>query len=119
MLLTLCLLIVSKNNAVCFAQESIQPLAAVNKLYFRALHFYEQKNWKAAREAFQDHLSVSNHDLLFIPSMYYLAFCYQQLHDVQRSIVLYQKVIAQANTEEVFWSQMAQKRMDELSAVDQ
>ena len=105
----------SNSITLCFAQEAITPLAAVNKTYFKALHLYEHKNWKAAKEAFQDFLSISDRNLLFLPSMYYLAYCYQRLHDDQKSLALYQKVIAQANGEEVFWSQMAQKRMEEIA----
>ncbi len=105
----------SNNSPVCFAQEAVSPLAEVNKTYFKALHFYEHKNWRAAKESFQDFLSISDHNLLFIPSMYYLAYCYQQMHEDQKSLTLYQKVVTQASAEDAFWSQMAQKRMEEIS----
>lgn len=109
------LLVLLKSDLDCFAQDSVQPLAKINKIYFKAQHYYEQRNWRAAKDAFQDFLSLSDHNSLFIPSMYYLAYCHQQLHDDQKSAALYQKVIAQASTEEIFWSQMAQKRLESFA----
>lgn len=106
-----------QSSTFAFAQESIQPLVKVNKAYAKAIYFYERKNWNAAKESFQDFLALSDQNPLFVPAMYYLAYCYQQLHNIQESTTLYHRVIAQSNAEEVFWSQMAQKRLQEIEPV--
>ncbi len=108
-------MMLGQNSNTSFAQESITPLVKVNAIYFKAQRFYERKNWRAAKEAYQDFLAISDRNVLFIPAMYYLAYCYQQLHENQKSATLYHKVITQANEDEAFWSQMAQKRLEEVS----
>lgn len=109
------LLIMSKSSIVCFAQDAVAPLVEVNKTYLKAVNLYEHKKWNAAKEAFHEFLSISDANPLVFPAMYYLAYCYQQLHDDAKSSTLYQKVINEAGSQDVFWSQMAQKRLEELS----
>lgn len=105
----------TKSNSPVWSGDSVQPLVVVNKAYFKALKLYEKKNWRAARDAFQDFLSITDRNPLYLPAMYYLAYCYQELNDQAKSSTLYHKVIAQANEEEAFWVQMAQKRLEAMS----
>jgi len=48
-----------------------------------------------------------------VTCLYYLAYCYQQLGDKNQAILLYHKVIDQAQGGDAFWADMAQKRIEE------
>lgn len=96
----------------CFANDAVVPIAQANKIYFKALKYYEHKNWEAAKEGFRDFLAVSDEGPLYIPAMYYLAYSLQQLNQSKKSATIYHKVITQVTEDQAFWGQMALKRLE-------
>ena len=82
--------------------------------YNKAVKLYEAKNWDAAKEYFHQYLAEYSDTPLYVTCLYYLAYCYQQLGDKNQSMLLYHKVIDQAQGGDAFWADMAQKRIEEL-----
>ena len=81
--------------------------------YNKAVQLYQAKNWDAAKEYFHQYLAEYSDTPLYVTCLYYLAYCYQQLGDKDESVLLYHKVIDRAQGGDVFWGDMAQKRIDE------
>jgi len=82
--------------------------------YNKAVRFYEDKHWDEAKDFFHQYLAEYSDTPLYVTCLYYLAYCYQQLGDKGQAILLYHKVIDQAQGGDAFWSDMAQKRIDEM-----
>ena len=84
--------------------------------YTKAVAFYQAKNWDAAKDLFHQYLAEYSDTPLYVTCLYYLAYCYQQLGDKNQAILLYHKVIDQAQGGDAFWGDMAQKRIEEVLA---
>jgi len=82
--------------------------------YNKAVRLYEAKHWDAAKEYFHQYLAEYSDTPLYVTCLYYLAYCYQQLGNKNQAILLYHKVIDQAQGGDAFWGDMAQKRIDEV-----
>ena len=82
--------------------------------YNKAVQLYEAKHWDAAKECFHQYLAEYSDTPLYVTCLYYLAFCYQQMGDKDQAILLYHKVIDQAQGGDAFWADMAQKRIEEM-----
>jgi outer membrane protein assembly factor BamD (BamD/ComL family) len=82
--------------------------------YNKAVRLYEAKRWDAAKEYFHQYLAEYSDTPLYVTCLYYLAYCYQQLGDKNQAILLYHKVIDQAQGGDAFWADMAQKRIQEI-----
>jgi len=85
--------------------------------YNKAVRLYEAKHWDAAKDYFHQYLAEYSDTPLYVTCLYYLAFCYQQLSDKNQAILLYHKVIDQAQGGDAFWADMAQKRIEEMLSV--
>ena len=93
--------------------------APATDTYNKAIQLYESKNWDAAKDCFHQYLAEYSDTPLYVTCLYYLAYCYQQLGDTKQAVLLYHKVIDQAQGGDAFWSDMAQKRIDEVRAINQ
>jgi outer membrane protein assembly factor BamD (BamD/ComL family) len=82
--------------------------------YNKAVRLYEAKHWDAAKDYFHEYLAEYSDTPLYVTCLYYLAYCYQQLGDKNQAILLYHKVIDQAQGGDAFWGDMAQKRIQEI-----
>jgi tetratricopeptide (TPR) repeat protein len=82
--------------------------------YNKAVRLYEARHWDAAREYFHEYLAEYSDTPLYVTCLYYLAYCYQQLGDRNQAVLLYHKVIDQAQGGDAFWADMAQKRIEEV-----
>jgi tetratricopeptide (TPR) repeat protein len=82
--------------------------------YNKAVQLYEAKHWDAAKEYLHQYLAEYSDTPLYVTCLYYLAYCYQQLGDQTQAILLYHKVIDQAQGGDAFWADMAQKRIEDL-----
>jgi len=82
--------------------------------YNKALRLYEAKHWDAAKEYFHQYLAEYSDTPLYVTCLYYLAYCYQQLGDNKQAVLLYHKVIDQAQGGDAFWAQVAQKHIEEV-----
>ena len=82
--------------------------------YNKAVQLYEARHWDAAKEYFHQYLAEYSDTPLYVTCLYYLAYCYQQLGDKTQAILLYHKVIDQAQGGDAFWADMAQKRIEDL-----
>src|SRR5271154_3232468 len=82
--------------------------------YNKAVRLYEAKRWDAAKDYFHQYLAEYSDTPLYVTCLYYLAYCYQQLGDKTEAILLYHKVIDQAQGGDAFWADMAQKRIQEI-----
>ena len=82
--------------------------------YIKAVKLYEAKHWDAAKDYFHQYLAEYSDTPLYVTCLYYLAYCYQQLGDKEQAILLYHKVIDQAQGGDAFWGDMAQKRILEI-----
>jgi len=82
--------------------------------YNKAVRLYESKHWDAAKEYFHEYLAEYSDTPLYVTCLYYLAYCYEELGDKNQAILLYHKVIDQAQGGDAFWADMAQKRIDEV-----
>ena len=82
--------------------------------YIKAVKLYEGKHWDAAKDHFHQYLAEYSDTPLYVTCLYYLAYCYQQLGDKNQAILLYHKVIDQAQGGDAFWGDMAQKRILEI-----
>lgn len=86
-------------------------------VYYKALKFYQKGNWEAAKDYFHTYLAEYSDSPLYITSLYYLGICYQRLNNVQEAMSIYHKIIDEARVgEDKFWANMAEKRIEELSA---
>ena len=110
-LLVVLLLCVTAISSWAGEDDSSAPSADI---YNKAVRLYEGKRWNAAKEYFHQYLAEYSETPLYITCLYYLAYCYQQLKNTEEAIAIYHKVIDQAKGEELFWSQMSQKRIEEL-----
>ena len=54
------------------------------------------KHWDMAKEYFHQYLAEYSDTPLYVTCLYYLAYCYQQLGDKNQAVLLYHKVIDQA-----------------------
>ncbi len=97
---------------ICSADDEASAPAA--DIYNKAVRFYASKHWDAAKEYFHQYLAEYSETPLYLTCLYYLAYCYQQLKDPKEAISIYHKVIDLAQGEELFWAQMAQRRIEEL-----
>jgi len=95
-----------------WADDSSPPPAI--DTYNKAVQLYEAKHWDAAKEYFHQYLAEYSDTPLYVTCLYYLAYCYQQLGDRTQAILLYHKVIDQAQGGDAFWADMAQKRIEDL-----
>jgi outer membrane protein assembly factor BamD (BamD/ComL family) len=82
--------------------------------YNKAVRLYEGKHWDTAKDYFHQYLAEYSDTPLYVTCLYYLAYCYQQLGNKDQSILLYHKVIDQAQGGDAFWADMAQKRLQEI-----
>jgi len=82
--------------------------------YNKAVRLYEARHWDGAKEYFHEYLAEYSDTPLYVTCLYYLAYCYQQLNDKDQAILLYHKVIDQAQGSDAFWGEMAQRRIDEI-----
>ncbi len=112
LLIALCLCVSASIPLVLAGDDAASAPAA--DIYNKAVHFYEIKRWDAAREHFHQYLAEYSETPLYITCLYYLAYCYQQLQDKAEAISIYHKVIDLARDEELFWAQMAERRINEL-----
>lgn len=81
--------------------------------YNKAVRLYEAKKWDAAKDYFHRYLAEYSDTPLYVTCLYYLAYCYQRLGDKNQAVLLYHKVVDQARGGDVFWADMAQKRIEE------
>lgn len=82
--------------------------------YNKAVQLYEARHWDAAKEYFHEYLAEYSDTPLYVTCLYYLAYCYQQLGNKNQAVLLYHKVIDQAQGGDAFWADMAQKRIEEV-----
>jgi len=82
--------------------------------YNKAVRIYEAKHWDAAKDYFHQYLAEYSDTPLYVTCLYYLAYCYQHLGNKDQAILLYHKVIDQAQGGDAFWADMAQKRIQEI-----
>jgi tetratricopeptide (TPR) repeat protein len=82
--------------------------------YNKAVRLYEARHWDAAKEYFHEYLAEYSDTPLYVTCLYYLAYCYQQLGNQEQAVLLYHKVIDQAQGGDAFWADMAQKRIEEM-----
>jgi len=82
--------------------------------YNKAVRYYEAKDWDAAKDCFHEYLAEYSDTPLYVTCLYYLAFCYQQLGNKDQAVLLYHKVMDQAQGGDAFWADMAQKRITEM-----
>ena len=101
-------------TVVAWAGEDNASAPAAD-IYNKAVRLYEAKHWSAAKEYFHQYLAEYSETPLYVTCLYYLAYCYQQLKDKEEALLIYHKVIDQAKPEENFWSQMSQKRIQEIA----
>ena len=106
-------LLLSASLPIALAGDNDASAPAAD-VYNKAVRFYEAKRWDAAKEHFHQYLAEYSETPLYITCLYYLAYCYQQLKDSAEAISIYHKVIDQARGEELFWGQMAERRIEEL-----
>ena len=88
--------------------------ASAMDTYNKAVRLYESKDWDAAKDYFHQYLAEYSDTPLYVTCLYYLAYCYQQLGDKNQAILLYHKVIDQAQGGDAFWADIAQKRIQEI-----
>jgi len=99
--------------AVVRADERSAPAADV---YNKAVRLYEKGRWDQAREFFHQYLAEYSEGPLYVTSLYYLGYCYQQLGNTQEAISIYHKVMDEAQGEDAFWGEMAESRTKELES---
>ena len=107
LLLVICLLWPSAGRA---DDSSAAPMDTYNK----AITFFQAGRWNAAREYLHQYLAEYSDTPLYVTCLYDLAYCYQQLKDRPQAVLLYHKVIDQAQGDDAFWADMAQKRLEEM-----
>ena len=90
-----------------------ESTAAAMDTYNKAVRLYEAHHWEAAKDYFHQYLAEYSDTPLYVTCLYYLAYCYQQLDNRNQAILLYHKVIDQAQGGDAFWADMAQKRIEE------
>ena len=88
--------------------------APATDTYNKAVRLYEARRWDAAKDYFHEYLAEYSDTPLYVTCLYYLAYCYQQLGDANQAVLLYHKVIDQAQGGDAFWADMAQKRIQEV-----
>ena len=98
---------------LCGAQDN--ALAPATDIYNKALRLYENAKWGAAKEYFHQYLAEYSDSPLYVTCLYYLAYCYQQLSNAQEAMSIYHKVIDEAKDGDLFWAEMAEKRIGELN----
>ncbi len=103
-------------TAVVRADERLAPAADV---YNRAVRLYEKGKWNQAREFFHQYLAEYSDSPLYVTSLYYLGYCYQQLGDTREAISIYHKVMDEAHGGDAFWGEMAENRTKELEGEQQ
>jgi len=112
------LLVISFCLTLCSIAWSDDPSTApAMDTYNKAVRLYEVKNWDAAKDCFHQYLAEYSDTPLYVTCLYYLAYCYQQLGDKTEAILLYHKVIDQAQGGDAFWADMAQKRIEEIKGL--
>ena len=82
--------------------------------YNKAVRLYQAKHWDSAKDYFHQYLAEYSDTPLYVTCLYYLAYCYQHLGNKDQAILLYHKVIDQAQGGDAFWADMAQKRIQEI-----
>ena len=98
----------------CNAWSDDNSSAPAIDTYNKAVRLYECKHWDAAKEYFHQYLAEYSDTPLYVTCLYYLAYCYQQLGDKDQAVLLYHKVIDQAQGGDAFWGDMALKRIQEV-----
>lgn len=93
--------------------EEASSAPAINT-YNKAVRLYESQNWDAAKDYFHEYLAEYSDTPLYVTCLYYLAFCYQKLGNKEQAVILYHKVIDQAQGPDAFWADMAQNRIQEI-----
>jgi outer membrane protein assembly factor BamD (BamD/ComL family) len=99
-----------------FSDDDSSSAPAIDT-YNKAVQLYEAQNWDAAKDHFHQYLAEYSDTPLYVTCLYYLAYCYQQLGNKNQAILLYHKVIDQAQGGDAFWADMAQKRIEEVLKV--
>ncbi|MBF0504368.1 MAG: tetratricopeptide repeat protein [Candidatus Omnitrophica bacterium] len=97
-----------------YAWSDEASLPPAIETYNKAVAFYEDRHWDAAKEYLHQYLAEYSDTPLYVTCLYYLAYCYQQLGDKTQAMLLYHKVIDQAREGDAFWADMAQKRIEGL-----
>ena len=97
--------------AVVRADERSAPAADV---YNKAVRLYEKGRWDQAKELFHQYLAEYSDSPLYVTSLYYLGYCYEQLGNMREAISIYHKVMDEAQGEDAFWGEMAETRTKEL-----
>ncbi len=99
-----------------FCSSAVHAELAPSDVYNKAIRLYEKSKWSAAKEYFHQYLAEYSDSPLYITCLYYLGYCYQQLKNVPEALSIYHKVINEAQGQDEFWGQMAQKRVEELNS---
>ena len=95
------------------ANERSAPAADV---YNKAVRLYEKGRWGQAKEFFHQYLAEYSDSPLYVTSLYYLGYCYEQLGDTQKAVSIYHKVMDEAKGGDAFWGEMAENRTKELES---
>ena len=88
--------------------------APATDAYHKAARLYEKGRWGQAKELFHQYLAEYSDSALYVTSLYYLGYCYQQLGNTREAISIYHKVMDEARGEDAFWGEMAETRTKEL-----
>ena len=82
-------------------------------VYNKAVRLYEKGKWDQAREFFHQYLAEYSDSSLYVTSLYYLGYCYEQLGNTQEAVSIYHKVMDEAKGGDAFWGEMAENRTKE------
>ena len=88
--------------------------APATDVYNKAVRLYEKGRWGQAKEFFHRYLAEYSNSPLYVTSLYYLAYCYEQLGDTKKAVSIYHKVMDEAKGGDAFWGEMAENRTKEL-----
>ena len=93
---------------------SLRSTGPTADVYNKAVRLYEKGRWDQARELFHQYLAEYSDSPLYVTSLYYLGYCYEQLGDTQEAVSIYHKVMDEAQGGDAFWGEMAENRTKEL-----
>ena len=86
-------------------------------LYDKALRQYNVGRYEEAKEYFHEYIANFPESNLYPVALYYLGHCYQQLEDYKQALLIYHKVISQAD-EGDFWAESARWRVQQIKELE-
>jgi TolA-binding protein len=99
----------TSNYLIPSAAESSGSVA----LYDRAQALYKQEKYAEAKELFHQYINEYPESHLYKVSLYYLAYCHQQLNEHNEAMSLYAKIVEKYEADD-FWVDLAKKRMEQV-----